>query len=273
MTSGWTLTLKNLCLPVFCQECKRRLLTDENGYFCPTCWELSRRIERPFCTVCGKPHQGRAGFGVVHNFPCGVCRLAVARPFGRIYGAAYYEGAVAEAIKLLKFSWKHRLAEALAERMIEFAQDEIDCAAYTDLVPVPLHRVRQRARGFNQSTLLATHLLPAFPNARLNEDLTRLRPTLPQSLLKHGVVRRTNLVGAFAVDRKYDFNGRHVLLIDDVVTSTQTVVECTDALKRAGAERVDVFAAALAMQDTSVPSPRKMRGRTIRSQGPASGFS
>ena len=250
MTSGWTLTLKNLCMPVFCQECNRRLLTDENGYFCPTCWELSRRIERPFCTVCGKPHQGRAGFGVVHNFPCGACRLAGARPFGRIYGAAYYEGAVAEAIKLLKFSWKYRLANALAERMLEFAEDEIDRAAYTDLVPVPLHRVRQRARGFNQAVLLATHLLPAFPNARLNENLIRLRPTLPQSLLKRGVTRRTNIVGAFAVDRKQDFEGRNVLLIDDVVTSAQTVVECTKALKRAGAESVDVFAAALAMHDT-----------------------
>lgn len=257
MTSGWALTLKNLCLPVFCQECNRRLLTEENGYFCPTCWELSRRIERPFCTVCGKPHQGRAGFGVVQNFPCGACRLSKAQPFGRIYGASYYEGAIAEAIKLLKFSWKHRLAEALAERMREFAEEEIECETYTDLVPVPLHRVRQRARGFNQSTLLATQLLRTFPNAHLNENLMRLRPTLPQSLPKQGITRRTNVIGAFAVDRKHDFRGRNVLLIDDVVTSTQTVVECTNALKRAGAERVDVFAAALAMQEPSLPSRRK----------------
>ena len=72
----WTLAVKNLVFPIFCQECGRRLLTDDNGYFCATCWELMPRIERPFCTVCGRPHRAAVGLGTRSNFPCGHCLAA-----------------------------------------------------------------------------------------------------------------------------------------------------------------------------------------------------
>lgn len=257
MTSSWALTAKNLLLPIFCQECAIRLLTEENGFYCPTCWELSPRIERPFCTVCGQPQQGQEGFGDLRNFPCAQCRESDDAPaYRRIYGAAHYDQAIGEAVRLLKFYDKRRIAEPLAEVMADFAEREMDLEIYDDLVPVPLHKVRQRERGFNQSLLLAEKLANLFPNARLNESLRRIRPTRIQSLLKDETDRKANVRGAFAVDRDQDFQGRTVLLIDDVVTSRGTVGECAAALRRAGAATVDVFATALAVEGPKRMNPR-----------------
>ncbi len=248
MASPWPLLLKNLFLPVFCRECGRRLLTEENGHFCPTCWELCPRIVRPFCSVCGRPHQERAGFGETRNFPCEKCRSLPAPPYRRIYAAAHFGGAIAEAIKLVKFHDKHRLATSLAVEMAEFAQREIDCAAYHALVPVPLHKVRLRERGFNQARLLAEALLPVFSNARLDESLQRIRPTRVQSRLKDAKERASNVAGAFAVNRDVAYDGQTLLLIDDVVTTGGTVAECAIALRRAGAIHVDVLAVAIPVE-------------------------
>ncbi len=171
-----------------------------------------------------------------------------APPYRRIYAAAHFTGAIAEAIKLVKFHDKRRLIAPLAAAMTEFAQREMDCAAYHALVPVPLHTVRLRERGFNQAHLLAEALLPVFPNARLDGSLRRIRPTRVQSRLKDPKERASNVAGAFAVDRDVTYDGQPVLLIDDVVTTGGTVAECAVALRRAGAMQVDVLAAALPVE-------------------------
>lgn len=244
--SGWTLTIKNLLLPIFCQSCGLRLLTEENGFFCPTCWEASRRIDRPFCTICGRPQIAAVGMGGGPNFPCGPCsQRAPDEPIRRMFGAAIYEDAIGDAIKLFKFQGKRRLAGPLAEVMVEFAEQEMDTDYYTKIVPVPLYRVRERERGFNQALLLARAIAPAFPNARLADGLVRTRPTRVQSRLKSAAARRKNVRGAFAVSDASALQGERVLLVDDVVTTGGTVTECARALQAAGAESVDVFTAAL----------------------------
>jgi ComF family protein len=116
---------------------------------------------------------------------------------------------------------------------------------YDAVVPVPLHRVRQRWRGFNQAELIAEGAMRAFPRARLDRSLRRVRPTRAQSRLNSAAVRRANVRGAFAVDRESDFKGQTVLLVDDVVTTGGTVAECARALTRAGAQQVDVLAVAV----------------------------
>ncbi|MBN2307762.1 MAG: ComF family protein [Candidatus Hydrogenedentes bacterium] len=249
MLGDWTLALKNLFLPEFCTMCGRRLLTEENGFFCPDCWELSPRIERPFCPICGRPHPAVVGVRSERMFPCAACSTRLeAPPYRRILGAACFEGAVAEAIKLFKFQGKTRLARPLGALMAEAAGRELDCAAYDYLVPVPLHRVRERARGFNQSRLLARAVAPAFPNGRLDESLRRLRPTRVQSLIADETERRANVAGAFALVNGEHLEGATILLVDDVTTSAGTVSECADALRCGGAHAVDVLVAGLAVR-------------------------
>lgn len=240
----WSLAIKNLFLPVFCKQCDARILTEENVFFCAACWMASPRITRPFCTICGRPHRGAVGFGTQSNFLCADCRGS-SFPFRRIYGAAIYGGAAGTAIRLLKFYDRQSLARPLARMMAKFAANEVDCGQYDYLVPVPLHKVRQRERGYNQSKLIAEHLLPAFPNAQLDESLRRIRPTRVQSLSLTTAERRANVRGAFAVSGDV-LKGKTVLLVDDVVTTGGTTAECARALKRAGVTVVDVMAAALA---------------------------
>jgi ComF family protein len=240
----WALTFKNLLLPIFCKRCGMRLLTEENGYFCPTCWEQSPRIERPFCTGCGRPHESMMGFGARQNFPCAACREKPPKHLRRIYGAMRYEDTLADAIRLFKFYDKPLLAAPLADVLRDFIAEELDPGQYDVLTPVPLHKVRLRERGYNQSELLARAIADCFPNATVDTSLTRIRPTRTQSRLA-GTQRRSNVKGAFAVLGD-GLKGKRVLLVDDVVTTSTTVSECARALKRAGATSVDVLAVALA---------------------------
>lgn len=245
----WFLAFKNLFFPIFCRKCGLRLLTEENGYFCPTCWEMSPRIERPFCLICGKPHATMLGRSTDRLFPCAACGTAgFDPPYRQIRGAAYYDDAIADAIKLFKFHRKKRLAEPLAELLAEAARRELDTDSYACVIPVPLHPVRARARGYNQSLLLAQEFSRKLGALPIEQPLRRTRPTRVQSTLTDEAERRANVQGAFAVDPIEHLVGSAVLLIDDVVTSAGTVTECAATLRAAGVRTVDVLAVALAVR-------------------------
>jgi ComF family protein len=107
-------------------------------------------------------------------------------------------------------------------------------------VPVPLHRARQRARGFNQARALAVHLgLP------VSDALIRTRPTESQADLP-AERRHSNVRGAFAISRHADVEGRTVVLIDDVMTTGATLNACAAVLLDAGAAEVRALTAARA---------------------------
>jgi len=180
-----------------------------------------------------------------NNFPCADCRANPNPDVRRVYGAAQYADAVEQAVKLFKFNGRMRLAQPLGALAAEFAEDELGLDSYDRVVPVPLHPVRERERGFNQSLLLAREIAPVFTNAVLNTRLTRIRPTQTQSKLSPEA-RRKNVRGAFAVVGE-DLVRARVLLIDDVVTTGETIMECARALRRAGAETVDTLAVALSV--------------------------
>jgi ComF family protein len=241
----WALALRNFFLPVYCRNCQGRMLTEENGFFCPECWAGAPWVEPPLCTLCGRPHQRMIALGNAPDFPCADCREKPNKHIDRVYGIARYHGVMMEAVKLFKFRSRRRLAIPMGTAMAEFAAERMPVDEYDLIMPVPLHTVRLRQRGFNQSLLLAERILPVFPAAQIDQSLLRIRPTRIQSRLKGPADRAANVRGAFAVVGDA-VKGKTVLLIDDVVTTSGTVTECARMLKRAGALRVDVFTAALA---------------------------
>jgi ComF family protein len=109
------------------------------------------------------------------------------------------------------------------------------------LLPVPLHPARLRERGFNQAVEIARPLAQALGLPLDLNSCQRRRATAPQAGLE-AIERRRNIRGAFALTRPLP--ARHLALIDDVVTTGSTVAELTRLLKRAGAERVEVWALA-----------------------------
>ncbi|MGH7910571.1 MAG: ComF family protein [Candidatus Dormibacteraceae bacterium] len=100
------------------------------------------------------------------------------------------------------------------------------------LQPVPLHRRRQRERGFNQSQLLTDELRSEWPLGRARGRLVRSRDTRSQVGLDRAQ-RRRNVEDAFSW-RGPPLAARPVLLIDDVITTGATVEACAQALRAAG---------------------------------------
>jgi ComF family protein len=130
------------------------------------------------------------------------------------------------------------LAEAWQRAAARPGPGGMDAGRPDCLVPVPLHPRRLAWRGFNQSLELARFLGREMGRPVCVRGLARVRYTTPQSQLP-GSQRLTNLVGAFAADRELVAD-RHVLLIDDVMTTGATVDTAARALRLAGAARVDV---------------------------------
>lgn len=112
------------------------------------------------------------------------------------------------------------------------------------LIPVPLHVDRLRERGYNQALELARPLALALGVSLVPQGLQRLHATPAQSGLS-ALARRRNLRKAFAVPAGTALPA-HVALLDDVMTTGATAHECALALRRAGVQRVDVWAVARA---------------------------
>ena len=146
-----------------------------------------------------------------------------------------YEARAAQAVQRLKYERATCLASELSRLLFEFvdAQGLLVCDL---IVPVPIHWSRLAHRGFNQSELLCE----SMPKDKTRTDaLKRIRATPPQARLSHDE-RFKNLKDAFRASKFVE--GKSVLLVDDVLTSGQTFAECANALKQAGATKVDAVA-------------------------------
>ena len=154
-------------------------------------------------------------------------------------------GRMRDVIHALKYERLHpvgrRLGLLLAEAIASLATE---AAAEMLVVPVPLHRGRQAERGFNQSRVLAAEAIAALrkrmPDWRLTlapATLMRLRPTETQAGLTTRQ-RRINVRGAFGVSDSSAVAGKHILLIDDILTTGATARAASRALLQAGAESV-----------------------------------
>lgn len=113
------------------------------------------------------------------------------------------------------------------------------------VVPIPLHRLRRYDRGYNQSTFLARGAADALGADTREDALTRPRATRSQTRLSRQR-RWKNVEGAFAVTAPEAVAGRHLLLIDDVLTTGATLAAAGAALRTAGAATVHAATLALA---------------------------
>jgi ComF family protein len=115
------------------------------------------------------------------------------------------------------------------------------------IVPVPLHRVKERERGYNQSVYLARGISREIGVPVLAAEVIRVRYTESQTTLTIGQ-RRDNVAGAFSVRRRGRrvLNGGVVILVDDVITTGSTVRSCAVALRGAGVDAVYACSVGLA---------------------------
>jgi ComF family protein len=160
-------------------------------------------------------------------------------------------------VHALKYQGWYRVADDMAARMsrLDWPIDVMEerCA----LVPVPLSAKRQRQRGYNQSECLARALAPRWSIPIWNEVITRTRHTETQTRLTPGE-RLRNVSGAFCPcpNARQMLRGTHVIVIDDIVTTSATLNACAAALCDGGARIVSfvTFGRAPALGDRLEPT-------------------
>jgi ComF family protein len=166
-------------------------------------------------------------------------------PFVRAVAYGPYEGRMKAAIHALKYDRLHAAARGLGRMLAEaIAQLADEAPGEMLVVPVPLHRSKLAERGFNQARSLAFHALgrmrKTHPEWRLtlaSSTLMRLRATESQFGLTPRQ-RRLNVRGAFEVSDPAAVTQKHILLIDDIITTGATARAAAQALDRAGAASV-----------------------------------
>ena len=224
----------NAVMPHRCVFCGTRLY-DTELHVCCDCYADLPWINRS-CARCAQPVPAALPEGT----HCADCQLRPT-PFGTAVAPLMYSFPVDAAIKALKFRRKLYYAPAFAallENELPRLGGDIDA-----VLPVPLHWRRHANRGFNQAAELCRRVqicrgLPVLVN------VIRQRPTPYQSGLD-SEQRQRNLRGAFVV--RGDIDARHILIVDDVITTGETCRQLARTLLDSGAGAVSVLAVARAV--------------------------
>ncbi len=219
-----------LLWPASCAACDAR--SDEERSFCAPCAATLEPIARP-CVRCGLPL-------LAEGLRCLACMRAPPN-WDAARAPFVFGGELAAAVRRWKLTGRPELTRSLARLLAPSVSTLPDAVA--GLIPVPLHPRRLRARQFNQASLLARGLRHAPP---VRELLDRFRDTASQAPLDPRA-RRANVRGAFAARDRLAIEGRHWVIVDDVLTTGATAADCTRALLSAGAARVDVLTLARAL--------------------------
>jgi ComF family protein len=146
------------------------------------------------------------------------------------------EGTIREAVHRLKYNNLRAIAPILGELLADFLDSQQVPGQV--LVPVPLHRRRERQRGYNQAHLLAKEAGDRLGIPIVPQILSRLSNTPPQAKSPGAQERRANVQGSFRCLHPSLVKGLEVVLVDDVCTTGATLEACAVALKEAGAASV-----------------------------------
>jgi ComF family protein len=197
------------------------------------------------CPRCGLPRHGEEGEEGEEE-GCAHCR-ALDLPYSRCVAPWAYEFPVTQLVQALKYEGALANARVFGTRMVAQAlREQADPWPRAALVvPMPLHPSRLVERGFNQSHEIARIVSRLLDLQLAGPGLRRTRSTAPQVGLSRQQ-RVGNLRGAFTADSSL-VAGRHVLLIDDVVTTGSTAIEAASTLRAAGAGSIAVWAVARAL--------------------------
>jgi ComF family protein len=238
----------DLLLPLVCVVCGDLLEAGAREIVCPRCWCAIRPLPHPQCSRCGHPRSAldlaeRSSVDAQSQhedeITCSWCGLLP--PYVRAARSVCWAtaGTGVDIVYALKYGGWAGVASLAATAMarLPFPDDVGEEAAA--LVPVPLASARFRERGFNQSELLANAIGARWKLPVWEDVLNRERSTGTQTRLAPNA-RQANVAGAFALpfDARSKVAGRHLILVDDVITTGATMNACAAALYAAGARLI-----------------------------------
>lgn len=200
-----------ICKEGICGECRKNVGIIKEPR-CKKCGKPIRQEEKEFCYDCEREElcfeQGRSLW--LHKMPVSSSIYAFKYKNRRIYGEIYGRE-MAKTFRKIIYLWK------------------VDV-----IVPVPLHKKKQKKRGYNQSEILAKEI-GFYVNIPVDTTLVKRKiNTVPQKEFSRKE-RKKNLKNAFEVTKK--IKGKRVLIIDDIYTTGSTIDAISVLLKKAGAEK------------------------------------
>lgn len=230
-------SIQTVLFPTDCVLCEQR--TESTTSLCLDCQQTLPGIISA-CHQCGLPLQVSEPLR-----SCGHCLNRPPLYSDSIQSLWKYDGFVREWIIQAKFfrgrHYLKPLSHLLANRIRQQPINNDD----TCLIPVPLHPARQRQRGFNQSLEIARYIQQQTQIPIRKNLLKKVKLTAPQASLSLKR-RHANIQGAFRLEG--DLTEKHCLIVDDVITSGQTIEAIAKVLKEAGAARVEAWSLARTVQ-------------------------
>ncbi|MEG0793588.1 MAG: ComF family protein [Lachnospiraceae bacterium] len=214
-----------LLFPDVCVFCGN---IESNG-ICETCRKSILYISEPRCKRCGKPIRYE------EQEYCSDCKKT---DFAYEQGRSLWlhKGEVSKSIYMFKYKNRRTYAEVYAREMAKQFSVLIKEWGIQTIIPIPLHRKRRQARGYNQAEILADYLSTQVGIPVEKKTVFREKYTQPQKVL-NDKERRKNLQGAFTVADDWNIKQK-ILLIDDIYTTGSTVNAVAKVLKERGAKEV-----------------------------------
>lgn len=245
------LAILELILPPACRLCNQPVSSEID--FCRAC-ELRLTLSEPMmktaCQRCGLPRPPIGRQLGPEPPACPHCRDQSLQ-FDRVVAMWSYQNQVCDAVVAAKYAHHSPLGDALGRRLGQL--DHLSDLELPDLVTyVPSHVTRQFARGGNGNQAIAVGV--AGQIHRPCRTLLRMTRRIAKQAWLDDDQRRENVRDAFALKKSYDFRGvsgvanRHVLVVDDVLTTGATANEVSRVLKQHGAQRVTLAVVARAIR-------------------------
>ena len=225
----------DLVFPPVCVACGGLCEDSMLRHVCSRCEPLIARVRPPHCPTCGHPY-----YGIVEGERiCPHCEH-LAPAYREARTVTLFKGAARELVLTLKYRRGEHVLEDM-ERLIRGHAYVCEFIRGATLVPVPLHRRKERERGYNQSELLAEAFVRAVDGAaRSQRLLERVEDSESQTSFDREA-RRRRMKNAFAPATGGGITpGLRYILVDDVFTTGSTLNACAGALRRAGCLNLDV---------------------------------
>jgi len=217
----------NIFSPPRCMACNRTLPLNSNALFCYKCSKEYKLNSGRVCQICGKP------VGENADYTCRECKAT------RIYylknvSRYIYKGCVKNAVQNMKFKQRAWIAYNFGKTLCKTIEEEYGDIKFDVILYVPMTKLEQMERGFNQSGEIASIISEKIGIPLIHNILYKKAGTKTQSGLNRKE-RIKNVRNAFVVRNAELLNDKTILLIDDVFTTGSTVNECARVLRKNGA--------------------------------------